>query len=126
MDALSYSLDRIGAVTLVAIVVCTLAALFVNINKFSLHAMYRDRLIRAFLGASRAPFPWAADAIKARPDVHGGFDRKWNEDSQFIDRKGNSYTDFDRHDNPILAWLSRHKNGAKMPRASSKTCSCMG
>lgn len=27
---------------------------FVNVNKFSLHAMYRDRLIRAFLGASRS------------------------------------------------------------------------
>jgi len=28
------------------------AARFININKFSLHAMYRNRLIRAFLGAS--------------------------------------------------------------------------
>ena len=27
-------------------------ARFININKFSLHAMYRDRLIRAYLGAS--------------------------------------------------------------------------
>ncbi len=27
---------------------------FVNVNKFSLHALYRNRLIRAFLGASRA------------------------------------------------------------------------
>jgi hypothetical protein len=26
---------------------------FININKFSLHAMYRERLIRAYLGASR-------------------------------------------------------------------------
>jgi hypothetical protein len=26
---------------------------FINVNKFSLHAMYRDRLIRAFLAASR-------------------------------------------------------------------------
>ncbi|MCI0488000.1 MAG: patatin-like phospholipase family protein [Blastocatellia bacterium] len=28
-------------------------AWFININKFSLHAMYRNRLIRAYLGASR-------------------------------------------------------------------------
>ena len=28
-------------------------SLFININKFSLHSMYRNRLIRAFLGASR-------------------------------------------------------------------------
>ena len=27
--------------------------IFININKFSLHAMYRNRLIRAYLGASR-------------------------------------------------------------------------
>lgn len=27
---------------------------FININKYSLHAMYRERLIRAYLGASRA------------------------------------------------------------------------
>lgn len=30
-----------------------LASLVVNLNKFSLHAGYRDRIIRAFLGASR-------------------------------------------------------------------------
>jgi len=28
---------------------------FVDINRFSLHATYRDRLIRAYLGASRSP-----------------------------------------------------------------------
>ena len=27
---------------------------FINVNKFSLHALYRNRLIRAFLGASRS------------------------------------------------------------------------
>ena len=31
-----------------------LMARFININRFSLHAMYRNRLIRAYLGASRA------------------------------------------------------------------------
>lgn len=30
-----------------------IAAGFVNVNKFSLHAMYRNRLVRAYLGASR-------------------------------------------------------------------------
>lgn len=30
-----------------------LMSFFININKFSLHAMYRNRLIRAYLGASR-------------------------------------------------------------------------
>jgi ABC-type multidrug transport system fused ATPase/permease subunit len=31
----------------------TLMAFFVNINKFSLHSAYRDRLVRAYLGASK-------------------------------------------------------------------------
>jgi hypothetical protein len=41
--------------------VCLTASYFININKFSLHAMYRQRLIRAYLGASnteRAPHPF--------------------------------------------------------------------
>jgi Patatin-like phospholipase len=33
-------------------VIGVVASLFVNINRFSLHALYRNRLIRAFLGAS--------------------------------------------------------------------------
>jgi patatin-like phospholipase len=40
-------------------------ALFVNINKFSLHSMYRNRLIRAYLGASRE---------KRTPNPFTGFD----------------------------------------------------
>ncbi|HKW42026.1 MAG TPA: patatin-like phospholipase family protein [Gemmatimonadales bacterium] len=38
---------------------------FINTNRFSLHAMYRDRLIRAYLGASRAA---------RHPDRFTGFD----------------------------------------------------
>ena len=34
-----------------------LMAFFININKFSLHSMYRDRLIRAYLGAARKRYP---------------------------------------------------------------------
>jgi hypothetical protein len=40
---------------------------FVNINNFSLHSMYRNRLIRAYLGASR-------EKGKRRPDAFTGFD----------------------------------------------------
>lgn len=43
-----------------------LMSLFVNINKFSLHAGYRDRLIRAYLGASQG--------AKRRPNPFTGFD----------------------------------------------------
>jgi hypothetical protein len=41
----------IGAAVTVAIGL--IASYFVNINRFSLHALYRNRLIRAYLGASR-------------------------------------------------------------------------
>jgi hypothetical protein len=39
--------------TLALAVLAFFASRFININKFSLHAAYRDRLIRAYLGASR-------------------------------------------------------------------------
>jgi Patatin-like phospholipase len=40
---------------------------FVNVNKFSLHGMYRNRLIRTFLGASRTK-------AERRPNPFTGFD----------------------------------------------------
>ena len=42
---------------------------FININKFSLHAMYRNRLIRAYLGASRE---------HRDPNLFTGFDEEDN------------------------------------------------
>jgi hypothetical protein len=42
-----------------------LASWFVNINRFSLHALYRNRLVRAYLGASRQ---------ERHPDHFTGFD----------------------------------------------------
>src|SRR5262249_34639671 len=57
---------------LVALAVETLfvvvAAGFVNVNKFSLHAMYRNRLVRAYLGASR----------DRKPNPFTGFDPEDN------------------------------------------------
>lgn len=44
-----------------------LMSFFININKFSLHSMYRNRLIRAYLGASR----WKT----RRPNPFTGFDQ---------------------------------------------------
>ena len=35
----------------------------VNINRFSLHALYRNRIIRAFLGASNRPGPEAGQSL---------------------------------------------------------------
>lgn len=52
-----------------------LISLFVNVNRFSLHAMYRFRLVKAFLGS-------------ARGSAH---------------RSPDPFTGFDLHDNPNLA-----------------------
>jgi hypothetical protein len=50
-------------VTAIACVVCFVAALvmswFINVNRFSLHAVYRNRLTRGFLGSARAARPYA-------------------------------------------------------------------
>ena len=51
------------------LVVWWIASKNVNINRFSLHAVYRNRLIRAFLGASRQ---------EREPDLFTGFDVKDN------------------------------------------------
>ena len=60
-----------------------LISLFVNVNRFSLHAMYRNRLVRAFLGSARG----------------GG------------DRSPDPFTGFDKLDNPSLAEVAP-KSGA--------------
>jgi len=49
----------------VALITALLSSYFVNINRFSLHAVYRNRLIRAYLGASRD---------RRHPDKFTGFD----------------------------------------------------
>lgn len=54
------------------------AAALVNTNRFSLHALYRARLIRAYLGASRPPG----------------------------ERKPNPFTGFDETDNPVVGDLA--------------------
>ena len=59
---------------------------YVNINTFSLHGMYRDRLIRAYLGASN-------------PNRHP-----------------NAFTGFDRDDDAPLARASRHQAVSRRQR----------
>ena len=53
----------------VVAVFCLVLSRFININRFSLHATYRSRLIRAYLGASRR---------ERKPDAFTGFDPKDN------------------------------------------------
>jgi hypothetical protein len=54
---------------IVSAVIAAIASRCVNINRFSLHALYRNRLIRAFLGASRR---------HRKPDAFTGFDEQDN------------------------------------------------
>jgi hypothetical protein len=57
-------------VTAVACAACFVAALvmsyYINVNRFSLHAVYRNRLIRGFLGSARG--------TRRQPDAFTGFD----------------------------------------------------
>jgi hypothetical protein len=54
-------------VMIILIGVSFVISLFVNVNRFSLHALYRNRLVRAFLGSARAPG-------QRSPDPFTGFD----------------------------------------------------
>lgn len=63
------------------------ASIFVNINRFSLHALYRNRLIRAFLGASNR-------------------DRK---------KTRNPFTDFTKEDNLRMHELASPNGSASRP-----------
>ncbi len=65
---------------------------FVNINRFSLHSIYRNRLVRAFLGTSRH----AVDDARECPA---------EERAQFRARRPSPYQDVDADDNPRLKWL---------------------
>lgn len=67
----------------IALVVAVAASFFVNINRFSLHALYRNRLIRGYLGASRQ------------------------------DRTPDLFTGLDSHDNPRMWTLWPPKSGGK-------------
>jgi Patatin-like phospholipase len=55
---------------LVLVTLATAMSLVININKFSLHSIYRNRLIRAYLGASRLP----EYHEERRPNPFTGFD----------------------------------------------------
>jgi hypothetical protein len=73
--------DRFATLGLLAIgFIClsgiaVLASCFININRFSLHALYRNRLVRAFLGASRDRKP---DALTGLDDEDNpGMENLW-------------------------------------------------
>ncbi|MDQ1591680.1 MAG: hypothetical protein QOG71_2307 [Pyrinomonadaceae bacterium] len=60
-------LDVLLILTFALVAVSLVMATRVNVNKFSLHSMYRNRLIRAYMGASRP-------RSERRPNPFTGFD----------------------------------------------------
>ena len=72
---------EVVVVAAVLFVVGLVMARFVPVNIFSLHGMYRERLIRAFLGASRGPG-------KRRPNPFTGFDPSDNLPMQALRQSG--------------------------------------
>jgi len=103
-------------VTVVAMISIALAVAFfmswvLNVNVYSMHGMYRNRLIRAFLGASR----W-----ERYPDAFTGFDPQdnvemWKLRPQFI--WSASFLDFDR-----LAEKLAGEEWWKDPKVNSPAC----
>ncbi|WP_291689285.1 patatin-like phospholipase family protein [Bradyrhizobium sp.] len=79
-DYPSCKLVAITAVLLLALI--ALASLVISINRYSLHSIYRNRLVRAFLGASR------------------------NDKNRDVTK--NAFTDFDSRDSPLLRQLWEH------------------
>jgi hypothetical protein len=71
----------------------------VNVNRFSLHALYRDRLVRTFLGASRPPTRRGASPHPTKENA------PVDEITQFTGRNASLFHDFDPADNPRLLWL---------------------
>ena len=58
---------------MIALLIAAIASKFVNVNRFSLHALYRNRLIRAFLGATnpgRSPNPFTGFDERDNPPMH--------------------------------------------------------
>jgi len=44
---------RVALVAIILVATISVVSFFININRYSLHGLYRNRLVRAFLGASR-------------------------------------------------------------------------
>jgi len=62
---------RCELLVMVGLIACAFGiSLFVNVNRFSMHALYRNRLVRAFLGSARG-------AVR-QPDPFTGFDPEDN------------------------------------------------
>jgi hypothetical protein len=78
----------LGAALIVVLLLGVNASKVINVNRFSMHALYRNRLVRTFLGATRDP------------------------------RDANPFTNFDEEDNPRMSdlWGPSGQTGIKPPQ----------
>jgi hypothetical protein len=63
------TLGKVAGIACVVALIALAMGKLVNVNRFSMHMMYRNRLVRAYLGASRR-------AGKRRPHRFTGFDQR--------------------------------------------------
>jgi len=106
----------------------------INVNRYSLHSMYRDRLVRSFLAASRGKriFPAELDEatlVGTRPAVSrierilnrflGRASEPPPEMWQFTAREGDEFTEFDKHDSPRMQWLNPARRGGVCLRGNA-------
>jgi len=96
------------------------ASCFVNVNRFSLHGLYRNRLMRTFLGASRSN----ADRDKTR-DTFSDYDGNDTPVMRHLwtARPGDAATNFDNahvQDAHVADWLPLHVVNVTANLASSK------
>lgn len=85
--------------TLLSLSLVLFLAATTNVNRYSLHAIYKDGLVRTFLGASRLGH---RNTSVSRPS---GVSHDSEEAKQFSPRRPEPVTDIDDDDNPMLAWL---------------------
>ena len=69
MHSLVCDASSSGSCLVVLVVIGVLASRIVNVNRFSLHGMYRNRLVRAYLGASN--YGVHGDGAARAGSVHG-------------------------------------------------------
>jgi hypothetical protein len=77
----------------------------VNLNRFSLHAVYRNRIIRAFLGTARA---WFLRDLTPHEVAHGGLEGHESE------RIENRYTGFSPGDNMRMSEAMAHRTEQRL------------
>lgn len=99
-----------GRMLVIAIVATFFVGRLIDVNRFSLHSLYRDGLVRTFLGASRRG---PRNKTVGHP---ASFDSEENvlEARQFQARRADAIVNLDEDDNPSLYWLRTHPD-RKLP-----------